>query len=65
MMRPDLGKMMKSYSTLPGGGRSASDGGIAEMSLRMRPLWKSIEDAKRAAEDPVYCDELMKQYGIG
>ena len=24
-----------------------------------------IEDAKRAAEDPVYCDELMKQYGIG
>ena len=24
-----------------------------------------IEDAKRAAEDPTYCDELMKQYGIG
>ena len=24
-----------------------------------------IEDAKRAVEDPVYCDELMKQYGIG
>ena len=24
-----------------------------------------IEDAKRAAEDTVYCDELMKQYGIG
>ena len=24
-----------------------------------------IEDAKRAAEDPAYCDELMKQYGIG
>ena len=23
-----------------------------------------IEDAKRAAEDPAYCDELMKQYGI-
>ena len=23
-----------------------------------------IEDAKRAVEDPVYCDELMKQYGI-
>ena len=22
-----------------------------------------IEDAKRAAEDPAYCDELMKQYG--
>ena len=24
-----------------------------------------IEDAKRAAEDLAYCDELMKQYGIG
>mgnify|MGYP007079222868 FL=1 len=24
-----------------------------------------IEDAKRAAEDSAYCDELMKQYGIG
>ena len=24
-----------------------------------------IEDAKRAAENPTYCDELMKQYGIG
>ena len=24
-----------------------------------------IEDAKRAVEDPAYCDELMKQYGIG
>ena len=24
-----------------------------------------IEDAKRAAEDPAYCDELMMQYGIG
>ena len=24
-----------------------------------------IEDAKRAAEDPIYCNELMKQYGIG
>ena len=23
-----------------------------------------IEDAKRAAEDLAYCDELMKQYGI-
>lgn len=24
-----------------------------------------IEDAKRAAKDLAYCDELMKQYGIG
>ena len=24
-----------------------------------------IEDAKHAAEDPTYCDELMKRYGIG
>ena len=34
--------------------------------LRKRLLAENrIEDAKRAAEDPAYCDELMKQYGIG
>ena len=45
--------------------------GIAEGKSKMADLMKRlldenrIEDAKRAAEDPTYCDELMKQYGIG
>ena len=45
--------------------------GNAEGKNQMADLMKRlldenrIEDAKRAAEDPVYCDELMKQYGIG
>ena len=45
--------------------------GNAEGKSQMADLMKilldenRIEDAKRAAEDPTYCDELMKQYGIG
>ena len=45
--------------------------GKAEGKNQMADLMKilldenRIEDAKRAAEDPAYCDELMKQYGIG
>ena len=45
--------------------------GNAEGKEQMADLMKilltenRIEDAKRAAEDPAYCDELMKQYGIG
>ena len=45
--------------------------GNAEGKNQMADLMKRlldenrIEDAKRAAEDSVYCDELMKQYGIG
>ena len=45
--------------------------GIAEGKSKMADLMKRlldenrIEDAKHAAEDPAYCDELMKQYGIG
>ena len=45
--------------------------GNAEGKSQMGDLMKRllaenrIEDAKRAAEDPAYCDELMKQYGIG
>ena len=45
--------------------------GKAEGKNQMADLMKSlldekrIEDAKRAAENPTYCDELMKQYGIG
>ncbi|MDO5833802.1 MAG: hypothetical protein Q4Q21_04290 [Lachnospiraceae bacterium] len=44
--------------------------GNAEGKEQMADLMKilltenRIEDAKRAAEDPAYCDELMKQYGI-
>ena len=44
--------------------------GNAEGKNQMADLMKRlldenrIEDAKRAAEDPAYCDELMKQYGI-
>ena len=44
--------------------------GNAEGKSQMADLMKilltenRIEDAKRAAEDPAYCDELMKQYGI-
>ena len=45
--------------------------GNTEGKIQMADLMKRlldenrIEDAKRAAEDPAYCDELMKQYGIG
>ena len=45
--------------------------GNAEGKSQMADLMKRllaenrIEDAKRVAEDPAYCDELMKQYGIG
>ena len=45
--------------------------GNAEGKCQMADLMKRllaenrIEDAKRAAEDLAYCDELMKQYGIG
>mgnify|MGYP004597393651 CR=1 FL=1 len=45
--------------------------GNAEGKSQMADLMKilldenRIKDAKRAAEDPTYCDELMKQYGIG
>ena len=45
--------------------------GNAEGKNQMADLMKRlldenrIEDAKRATEDPTYCDELMKQYGIG
>ena len=45
--------------------------GNAEGKNQMADLMKRlldenrIEDAKRAAEDSAYCDELMKQYGIG
>ncbi len=45
--------------------------GNAEGKSQMADLMKRlldenrIEDAKRAAEDSAYCDELMKQYGIG
>ena len=44
--------------------------GNAEGKSQMADLMKilltenRIEDAKRAAEDLAYCDELMKQYGI-
>ena len=44
--------------------------GNAEGKEQMAELMKNlldenrIEDAKRAAEDLAYCDELMKQYGI-
>ena len=41
--------------------------GKSQMADLMKILFTEnrIEDAKRAAEDPAYCDELMKQYGIG
>ena len=45
--------------------------GNAEGKSQMADLMKilltenRIEDAKRAADDSAYCDELMKQYGIG
>ena len=41
--------------------------GKSQMADLMRRLLDEnrIEDAKRAAEDPAFCDELMKQYGIG
>ena len=45
--------------------------GRAEGKSQMADLMKRlldenrIEDAKRAAEDSTYCDELMRQYGIG
>ena len=41
--------------------------GKSQMADLMKRLLveNRIEDAKRAAEDPAYCDELMKQYGIG
>ena len=45
--------------------------GNAEGKSQMADLMKilltenRIEDAKRAAEDLAYCDELMKQSGIG
>ena len=41
--------------------------GKSQMADLMKRLFAEnrIEDAKRAAEDPTYCDELMKQYGIG
>ena len=41
--------------------------GKSQMADLMKRLLTEnrIEDAKRAAEDPAYCDELMKQYGIG
>jgi len=45
--------------------------GNAEGKNQMADLMKRlldenrIEDAKRATEDTAYCDELMKQYGIG
>ncbi len=41
--------------------------GKSQMADLMKRLLAEnrIEDAKRAAEDPAYCDELMKQYGIG
>lgn len=48
-----------------------SDKGNTEGKNQMADLMKilltenRIEDAKRAAEDLAYCDELMKQYGIG
>ena len=40
--------------------------GKNQMADLMKRLFAEnrIEDAKRAAEDPAYCDELMKQYGI-
>ena len=41
--------------------------GKSQMADLMKRLLNEnrIEDAKRAAEDLAYCDELMKQYGIG
>ena len=41
--------------------------GKSQMADLMKRLLAEnrIEDAKRAAEDLAYCDELMKQYGIG
>ena len=41
--------------------------GKSQMADLMKRLLAEnrIEDAKRSAEDPAYCDELMKQYGIG
>lgn len=41
--------------------------GKSQMADLMKHLLAEnrIEDAKRAAEDLAYCDELMKQYGIG
>ena len=41
--------------------------GKSQMADLMKILFAEnrIEDAKRAAEDPAYSDELMKQYGIG
>ena len=41
--------------------------GKNQMADLMRRLLDEnrIEDAKRAAENLAYCDELMKQYGIG
>ena len=41
--------------------------GKSQMADLMKRLLDEnrIEDAKRAAEDTAYCEELMKQYGIG
>ena len=41
--------------------------GKSQMAILMKTLFAEnrIEDAKRAAEDAAYCDELMKQYRIG
>ena len=41
--------------------------GKNQMAILMKILFAEnrIEDAKRAAEDAAYCDELMKQYRIG
>ena len=41
--------------------------GKNQMAILMKTLLAEnrIEDAKRAAEDAAYCDDLMKQYRIG
>ena len=38
---------------------------VAAASVLDSEKLKRMKDAKRAAEDLAYCDELMKQYGIG
>lgn len=40
--------------------------GKNQMALLMKKLFEQnrIEDAKRASEDRVYCDQLMKEFGI-
>ncbi len=65
LMKQPAGRFVLSYpkETIKRGNTE----GKSQMAELMKRLLDEnrIEDAKRAAEDPAYCDELMKQYGIG